>query len=396
MIVCLLTCFMSGGNSSYARNLPRSITFSGEKASRDTIADYTDALSGQLIDVVPTSRMQRFTKKVKRTGNIFYRFIKSFDDYDTTYISPNYYNFTAMTQSTNYYQVYLLSAVNGEGRVQSLSMKPAPTLKVGPYFGWRWIFLGYTFDITHPRSAGKSSEFNLSLYSSMLGCDFVYVRNSGDYKLRKVKGFEGVEPKSFNGVPFSGMNAKTLSFSAYYVFNHRHFSYPAAYNQSTVQRKSCGSGMLGLGFSKQAVDFDYTKLPTEIVGTDDNPKMFEELKFSSINYNYYYLSGGYAYNWVFARNWLFGISVMPSIGLRKAKGQKFQGREILLDLKNLSFDCTSRTGIVWNNSHWFAGASYISHLYMYRKNCLSLTNSVNYANIYVGFFFNRKKQYRRK
>lgn len=396
MIACLLTCFMSGGNCSYARNLPRSITFSGEKASRDTIADFTDALSGQLIDVVPTSRMQRFTKKVKRTGNIFYRFIKSFDDYDTTYISPNYYNFTAMAQSTNYYQVYLLSAVNGEGRVQSLSMKPAPTLKVGPYFGWRWIFLGYTFDITHPRSAGKSSEFNLSLYSSMLGCDFVYVRNSGDYKLRKVKGFEGVEPKSFNGVPFSGMNAKTLSFSAYYVFNHRHFSYPAAYNQSTVQRKSCGSGMMGLGFSKQAVDFDYTKLPTEIVGTDDNPKMFEELKFSSINYNYYYLSGGYAYNWVFARNWLFGISVMPSIGLRKAKGQKFQGREILLDLKNLSFDCTSRTGIVWNNSHWFAGASYISHLYMYRKNCLSLTNSVNYANIYVGFFFNRKKQYRRK
>lgn len=358
------------------------------------MVDFADALSGELIDVAPASRMQRLTKKVKHTGNIFYRFIKSFDDYDTTYISPNYYNFTAMAQSTNYYQVYLLSAANGEGRVQSLSMKPAPTLKVGPYFGWRWIFLGYTFDIIHPRSAGKSSEFNLSLYSSMLGCDFVYVRNAGDYKLRKVKGFEGVEPKSFNGVPFSGMNAKTLSFSAYYVFNHRHFSYPAAYNQSTVQRKSCGSGMLGLGFSKQAVDFDYTKLPTEIVGTDDNPKMIEELKFSSVDYNYYYLSGGYAYNWVFARNWLFGISVMPSIGLRKAKGQKFQGREILLDLKNLSFDCTSRAGIVWNNSHWFAGASFIDHLYMYRKNRLSVTNSVNYANIYVGFFFNRKRQYR--
>ena len=31
---------------------------------------------------------------------------------------------------------------------------------------------------------------------------------------------------------------------------------------------------------------------------------------------------------------------------------------------------------------------------MYRKDRLSLTNSVNYLNIYVGFFFGRKRQYR--
>ena len=65
-----------------------------------------------------------------------------------------------------------------------------------------------------------------------------------------------------------------------------------------------------------------------------------------------------------------------------------------IDLKNFSFDCTSRFGLVWNNAHWFAGGSFISHLYAYRKNRLSLTNSVNFANIYVGFFFNRKKEYR--
>ena len=72
-----------------------------------------------------------------------------------------------------------------------------------------------------------------------------------------------------------------------------------------------------------------------------------------------------------------------------------EGRgEVLMDLKNLSFDCTSRLGLVWNNAHWFAGASVISHLYMYRKHRLSMTNSVNYLNIYAGFFFARKRQYR--
>ncbi|MDQ9826218.1 DUF4421 family protein, partial [Acinetobacter sp. 163] len=68
------------------------------------------------------------------------------------------------------------------------------------------------FDVSHPRSLGKSSEFNLSLYSSMLGCDFLYVRNTGDFRLRKAVGFQGVDPKSVDGKPFSGMDAKTLSF----------------------------------------------------------------------------------------------------------------------------------------------------------------------------------------
>ncbi|MBR4935899.1 MAG: DUF4421 family protein, partial [Bacteroidaceae bacterium] len=108
-------------------------------------------------------------QKIKKKANIFARFIKSFDEYDTTYISPNYYNFTAMMQNTNFYQVYRLQATNPAGHTQSLHIAPTPSFKVGPYIGWRWIFLGYTFDIGHPKSATKTTEFNLSLYSSMLG-----------------------------------------------------------------------------------------------------------------------------------------------------------------------------------------------------------------------------------
>lgn len=340
------------------------------------------------------SRLKKFKKKVKRSGNIFYRFIKNFDDYDTTYISPNYYNYTAMLQNTNFFQTYKLTGTNEEGTTQSLATRPEPNIKIGPYFGWRWIFLGYTFDISHPRTMGKSSDFNLSLYSSMLGCDFLYLHNAGNFRLRKAEGFEGVEPKSVRNIPLKGMDANTVSFSAYYIFNHRHFSYPAAYNQSTVQRKSCGSLMLGIGFSKQNVSFDYSQLPSSLIGTSENPKIIEELKISNINYNYYYFSFGYAYNWVFAHNWLLGASIMPSIGWRHTKGEKFTGKEVLMDLKTLSTDCTSRLGIVWNNTRFFAGTSFVSHLYLYSKSRFTLTNSVNYANIYVGFFFHRKKMYR--
>lgn len=361
-------------------------------ATSDTKLNSQDSLL--TTETTTHQRLKNITKKVKHTGSIFYRFLKSFDDYDTTYISPNYYNYTAMLQNTNYFQTYRFQGKGEEGeKSQTISTKPEPNIKVGPYFGWRWLFLGYTFDISHPKALGKSSEFNLSLYSSMLGCDLVYIRNNGNYRLRKAIGFDGIQPTSIRNTPFSGIKANMFSFSAYYVFNHRHFSYPAAYNQSTVQRKSCGSVMFGGGYSKQNINFDYKQLPTLLIG-ENGEKLNETLKFSAINYRYFYLSIGYAYNWVFARDWLLGASVMPSIGARKMKGEKINGNGVLMDILNLSTDCTSRLGVVWNNTHWFAGTSFISHLYLYRKKTLSLTNSVNYANIYVGFFFHRKKIYR--
>ncbi len=356
-------------------------------------AQETDTTNVSVCDTLVAHHGSEFKQRIKHTGSIIYRFIKNFDTYDTAYIAPNYYNFTVMVQNVNYFQTYCLRGLNEKVGTQAIFTKPDPSVKIGPYFGWRWIFLGYTFDVAHPRSLGKSSELSFRLYSSMLGCDLVYMRNKGGYSLRKAVGFEGVEPKSVRGVDFSGMNSSMLSFSAYYVFNHRHFSYPATYNQSTQQLRSCGSPMVGLGYSRQDVSFDYHKLPTSLLGEDGSEsKLIDELKFSSVNYDYYYLSGGYAYNWVFARNWVLGGSFMTSVGIRKAKGKKLKGNEILLDLKNFSFDCTSRVGLVWNNSHWFAGASFISHLYTYRNTRLSLTNSINYCNAYVGFFFGRKKK----
>lgn len=355
-------------------------TFCRAQSAADSTAARPDTLAAQTTEPVK-----------KKKPNIFKRFIKGFTNYDTTYISPNYYNYTAMVQNTNSFQTYRIEAKREDGTWQGIYTKPVPSVKVGPYFGWRWIFLGYTFDVAHPRSAAKTSSFNFSIYSAMLGCDLVYLHNSGDYTLRKATGFDGIEPKSVRGTKFDGLDANTLSFSAYYVINHKHFSYPAAYNQSTVQRKSAGSGIVGFGFSKQSATFDYTRLPDEL-----QSGIVDGLKKANLSYKYYYLSGGYAYNWAFAHNWLLAGSVVPSIGVRKMKGEKVQGREIFRDLINLSFDCTSRVGLVWNNAHWFGGASFISHLYLYNKNGLAFTNSVNFFNIYAGFFFHRKKQYRTK
>lgn len=334
--------------------------------------------------------------KKKRRGNIFVRFFKNFNDYDTTYIEPQHYNFAAMVQNTNTFQSYHLSARDESGHRQSLSMRPAPSLKVGPYFGWRWIFLGYTFDVAHLGTPAKKSEFNLSLYSAMLGLDLLYVKNSGDFKLGSTHGFEGIGKHDFKGYSFDGLDTYTASASAYYVFNHRRFSYPAAFSQSTVQRKSCGSWLLGMRYDRQHMEFDYTQLPEGLIGSHDNELIMDELKWNQIDYRAFSVCGGYAYNWVFAPGWLLGISAMPAIGFKVAKGKRLRGDELFVSLKNLNFDCISRLGIVWNNTRCFAGLSLIAHMYNYTKGRLTLTNGMNYLNLYVGFNFNKKKEYRRK
>ena len=352
--------------------------------------------AGDSIEAAGLPEATSTPEKKKKRGNIFVRFFKNFNDYDTTYIEPQHYNFAAMVQNTNTFQSYHLSARDESGHRQSLSMRPAPSLKVGPYFGWRWIFLGYTFDVAHLGNPAKQSEFNLSLYSAMLGLDLLYVKNSGNFKLGNTHGFEGIGKHDFKGYTFDGLDTYTASASAYYVFNHRRFSYPAAFSQSTVQRKSCGSWLLGARYDRQHMEFDYTQPPEAHSGSTCHELIMDELKWNKIDYRAFSVCGGYAYNWVFAPGWLLGVSAMPAIGFKVAKGKRLRGDELFVSLKNLNFDCISRLGIVWNNTRCFAGLSLVAHMYNYTKGRLTLTNGMNYLNLYVGFNFNKKKEYRRK
>ena len=364
----------------------------GDADAHTAKATHNDSLSAE------KDEGKRLKAKIRKTGSWLKRFIRGFDDYDTEYIAPNYYNYTAMLQNTNFYQFYRFKGTDAEGNSQSLQAAPQPGFKVGPYFGWRWIFLGYTFDLGHPQSATKSTEFNLSLYSSMLGCDLMYIRSTGDFTLQKTSGFSDEIAHSVRRKKFSGLDTYTFSLGAYYVFNHRHFSYPAAFSQSTVQRKSCGSWLLGFNYAHQSVDFDHTRLPAPLVTPDAQTgkiPLIDELKIAKTDYRNCSINGGYAYNWVFAKNWLFAVSLTPSVGFKWSKGERVRSEDIWENnIKNFKLDFISRVGLVWNNSHYFAGTSLITHAYDYTKNKYSLSNYINYVNIYVGFMFNKKRHYR--
>lgn len=317
---------------------------------------------------------------------------KKLDTYDENYIEPNHFNYSAMLQNTNYWQQYRLRGTNEHDKHQQIDISPRSSFKVGPYFGWRWLFLGYTFDVGSMGKATKNTEFTLSLYSSKLGGDFMYIRNKDNFKLGKIKGFSGLPNNAVDGVNFNGMKSYTTMLNVYYVFNNRHFSYPAAYAQSTVQRISAGSFLLGLRYDHHKIHFNHRELPESLLKSPTGEDLlFDALKIDKVNYYNASVSLGYAYNWVFAPNWLFNISIAPSIGYKKTDGEPWDKEVLINDVKSLNFDFTTRAALVWNNTRYYAGASFINYIYGYNRAYFNFRNSINYLNFYVGFNFLRKK-----
>lgn len=319
--------------------------------------------------------------------------VRGFDKYDTIYIAPDKYDWTLMAQNTNFFQRISMHARRPKGLSnQTLSFSPRPGFKVGPYIGWKWIFLGYTIDVAHPFSAGRTTEFTFSAYANKIGGDIVYLRNKGNFRIARTSGFPGIKRHHFRGTPFKGLNSNTLSINAYYIFNHRHFSYPAAYNQSTRQRLSAGSFILGASFDKHKLDFYYDQLPNELLQTQTPNEHAEDFQFQKLSYKDFCINFGYAYNFVVARNCVLSISFTPAIGYRCESGRKNKNNNIISKaIKYVALDALGRAGFVWNNGHYFAGLNSISHLYGYHNNHLTIANTVNYLNLYAGFYFGLKK-----
>lgn len=332
---------------------------------------------------------------IKKVGTAFTKLFNWFSDVDTAYIEPQKYNYAAMLQNTNTYERYTINSVNNN----TFTFAPDPKIKFGPYFGWRWLFLGYTVDFAHLGSKSKSTEFDLSLYTAVFGIDLFYRKTGSNYKISRAEfnSTTTVNTRPLHNVGFDGINVGIKGFNLYYIFNHRRFSYPAAFSQSTIQRHSCGSWLCGLGYTKHSLKIDWDKLYNTVADRlgDNvaNKYMDSQLKFGEIKYTDLSVSCGYAYNWVFARNWLAAASASLAVGYKNATGNN--NTEVLsfrnFSMNNFNIDGVGRFGIVWNNMRWFAGMSAIMHTYNYNREEFSTNSIFGSLNIYFGINFNKRK-----
>lgn len=146
--------------------------------------------------------------------------------------------------------------------------------------------LGLGVAVNPAKFAGKCKDFeyNLNSYSNRYGFDVVFL-SSKTYHGYKAADVERID------IHKGQISQNALNLNFYYAFNYRRFSFPAAFSQSYIQKRSAGSWMIGASF--------------------DGSKM--ELSDMTIRLNEFAVGAGYAYNLVIARHWLCHLSALPTM-----------------------------------------------------------------------------------
>ena len=181
----------------------------------------TDSLANEVDD------FDKLSKKKKRM--FLSRFIddqfEEWNNIDTTYIMPQLYDYAVMLQTTTSFESFSIRSL-GENK-QTLRFAPNPTFRLGGYFGWRWLFLGYTFDVGgllgNKHGNTKKVEWDLSFYTSKLGIDLYWRQTGNDFRCKNLnKLFSSDNPRP-DGLSddFSGLDIMTRGINVYYIFNHR-------------------------------------------------------------------------------------------------------------------------------------------------------------------------------
>lgn len=165
----------------------------------------------------------------------------------------------------------LTSSINYRGLNVALSVNP-----------------GHIFDWYH------DLEFNINAYGNKMGADLIFQRaenvsgniDYGDYK---------------SEIPEDMLRTKTVDANFYYVFNHQKFSYPAAFTQTYIQKRSAGSFIVGASYESVIMDIG------------EKWRFLEETDYRVMDVKLLGLGVGYGYNIVPTSNWLVHLSTLPTI-----------------------------------------------------------------------------------
>ena len=209
----------------------------------------------------------------------------------------------------------------------------------------------------------RDYEYNLNSYSNRTGFDIIY-QDAHNYS-----GWHERENSERFEFPNDVLTMKTLNVNGYYAFNYRKFSYPAAFSQSYIQKRSAGSLLLAASFQGQK-------------GTAEHV-MKSKIKTFNIG-----IGAGYGYNWVPARNWLFHISALPTFIVYNHASITTDGDRKPIRYKFPEVIITGRGAIVHQMKRFFAGASMVFNFTSIGDKDDAMLQNIKWRNrMFVGYRF---------
>lgn len=216
--------------------------------------------------------------------------------------------------------------------------------------------------------AYKDYEFNLNYYSSRVSLDFSYQRSeslAGDV-YREDRGEQPMES--------GDLTLKVVNLAGYYAFNHRHFSYPAAFNQSYIQRRSAGSWLAGISYQGGIIE-----TRDELKARNPNAPTV------SIDVGHVGIGGGYAYNWVLGQKWLIHFSLLPTFVVYNRNKMTVNGERKEAQHMHFNMIFNERAAIVYNFSpRYLAGATLVMNNSVFDDDAVVINQNKWRARAFIG------------
>ena len=189
---------------------------------------------------------------------------------------------------------------------------------------------------------GKYSDYELNFnsYGKRFGFDIIYQNAHNFTGWHDTDGMERIE------LPEEMLSVKTLNVNAYYAFNSSRFSYPAAFSQSYIQRKSAGSFLLAV--SGQGQHAKLSERPDLEWAQEMN------LKMTNIG-----IGAGYGYNYVPSQGWLLHVSALPTFIVYSKTSMTIGDTRVPLHYHFPEAIITGRGAVVHHWSNKFLGLSMV-------------------------------------
>lgn len=318
--------------------------------AKDTIAvakykqEYGDdfwklaALSGKLDLKDETVKYPRF---VKWCVDLYNWGDNTFNSYDSAYVVGTGKRMKLTLKNDNWMDFYDLKLPKSI----SVGMSSDMSSNLSASLSYMALSFSYAMNLDY-LFAGKPvahRRYDLSFTCSLIAFDAYYSKNTGNTNLT----YLGDTYRNYNIFKsehkFSGLTLESAGIDAYYFFNNKKYSQAAAYSYSKYQKRSAGSFIGGLTFSRQNVKFDFNALPEDVV---------KELSSDQRNYHVFYrdycVMFGYGYNWVFRKNWLFNFTIIPCLGFNQSMNNTEERRKDMF-----SYNTKAKFALVYNHNNFF-------------------------------------------
>ena len=255
------------------------------------------------------------------------------DNIDTTYVTRPKTKWTLVGRlNVSGAKLESLGVTEGQRFNAEITANHKATLSVGV------SYLGFSLSaaINPAKLMGKYRDFELNFnsYGRHFGYDIIFQDAHNFTGWHDMDGMERIY------LPADMLSVRTLNVNAFYIFNGRRFSFPAAFTQSYIQRRSSGSFLLAASGMGQ-----HTTLKWE-----------QEMQVKMTNIG---IGGGYGYNYVPSQGWLLHISAIPTFIVYSNTSMTFGDARVPLHYHFPEAIITGRGAVVRQLGNKFFGMSMV-------------------------------------